>query len=119
MPINNTEFNWFLSTFVQTGKYCYGNILAEHTIHAEGSADITNYVINIVDTNIVSGELYDEYKEYSSTKRTAQFTDNNDGTWNVQLINYLVIVKAAKYEKNIKAYPQPYVRLDNKNKNQE
>jgi len=119
MGIINKNFNWFQSTLVQTGKYCYGNILSENKIKDTGSVEITNYVITVVDTNVVSGEIYEVFKDYSSMKRTAQFTDNQDGTWTAQLINYLINTKPAIYVKNTDAYPKPYVRLDNLNKEQE
>lgn len=119
MSIQNTEFNWFNSTFTQTGKYCYGTILSENTIKDAESVEITNYVILVIDTNVVSGEIYDVYKSYSAMKRTAQFIDNQDGTWKVQLINYLISTKPAEYHKNVEAYPTPYVRPENRNKEQE
>jgi hypothetical protein len=86
--INNQDFCYFLSTFTQTGKYCYGNILKHEVIRIPENVTIDRYLLNQVDTNFVSGQTYRNYPAYLSTVNTASFTDNQDGTWEVKILNY-------------------------------
>ena len=87
--INNTDFSYFLSTFVQHGKYCYGTILRYDITHIPNIVTIDRYLLDLVDTNFISGQIYKNYPDYLPTVNTAKFTDNQNGTWQVEIYNYL------------------------------
>jgi len=83
MPSHIQDFvwNWGLNTLA--AKHFSGNTITKFPPITPGEVVITKFIVNNVNTNVISGGSYNQWPVIHI------FTDNQDGTWTVEVYNYL------------------------------
>lgn len=76
------EVNWVWGVGSLAAKYFTGNIITKFPSITPGEVIITKYIVNNVNTNVISGGVYEKLPIVN------KFTDNQDGTWLVEIWNY-------------------------------